>query len=85
MNLVGEMIVNRNRLARQVDFIKTLREELAFSQGRLLHEIKKFEEKYEYTLNLRRRVRSSPQPSRTRIFLSSSSTGMTTSTCCREN
>ncbi len=52
MNLVGEMIVNRNRLARQVDFIKSLREELAFSQGRLLHEIKKFEEKYEYTMNV---------------------------------
>ena len=51
MNLVGEMIVNRNRLVRQVEFIKTLREELAFSQSRLLHEIKKFEEKYEYTLN----------------------------------
>jgi len=50
MNLVGEMVVNRNRLARQVDFIKTLREELDFSQNRLLHEIKKFEEKYEYTL-----------------------------------
>jgi chemosensory pili system protein ChpA (sensor histidine kinase/response regulator) len=52
MNLVGEMIVNRNRLARQVDFIKSLREELAFSQGRLLYEIKKFEEKYEYTLSM---------------------------------
>jgi len=52
MNLVGEMVVNRNRLARQVDFIKSLREELAFSQGRLLHEIKKFEEKYEYTLSM---------------------------------
>ncbi len=51
MNLVGEMVVNRNRLARQVSFIKTLREELAFSQERLLHEIRKFEEKYEYTLN----------------------------------
>jgi len=51
MNLVGEMVVNRNRLVRQVEFIKTLREELAFSQSRLLHEIKKFEEKYEYTLN----------------------------------
>ena len=50
MNLVGEMVVNRNRLARQVDFIKTLREELDFSQNRLLHEIKKFEEKYEYTM-----------------------------------
>lgn len=50
MNLVGEMVVNRNRLARQVNFIKTLREELAFSQSRLIHEIKKFEEKYEYTL-----------------------------------
>jgi chemosensory pili system protein ChpA (sensor histidine kinase/response regulator) len=35
-----------------VDFIKSLREELAFSQGRLLHEIKKFEEKYEYTMNV---------------------------------
>ena len=50
MNLVGEMIVNRNRLARQVDLIKSLREELDFSQKRLLHEIQKFEEKYEYTL-----------------------------------
>ena len=52
MNLVGEMIVNRNGLARQVDFIKSLREELAFSQSRLMHEIKKFEEKYEYTLSV---------------------------------
>jgi len=52
MNLVGEMIVNRNRLARQVDLIKSLREELDFSQNRLLHEIKKFEEKYEYTLSI---------------------------------
>jgi chemosensory pili system protein ChpA (sensor histidine kinase/response regulator) len=52
MNLVGEMIVNRNRLAHQVDFIKSLREELAFSQSRLIHEIKKFEEKYEYTLSV---------------------------------
>lgn len=57
MNLVGEMVVNRNRLARQVDLIKSLREELAFSQNRLLHEIKKFEEKYEYTLT----VDASPQ------------------------
>jgi chemosensory pili system protein ChpA (sensor histidine kinase/response regulator) len=52
MNLVGEMIVNRNRLAHQVDFIKSLREELAFSQKRLIHEIRKFEEKYEYTLSV---------------------------------
>jgi chemosensory pili system protein ChpA (sensor histidine kinase/response regulator) len=52
MNLVGEMIVGRNRLARQVDLIKTLREELTFSQNRLLHEIKRFEEKYEYTLTV---------------------------------
>ncbi len=50
MNLVGEMVVNRNRLASQVDLIKSLREELTFSQNRLIHEIKKFEEKYEYTL-----------------------------------
>src|SRR5574337_1057474 len=52
MNLVGEMVVTRNRLARQVECIKTLREELAFSQSRLLHEIKKFEKKYEYTLSV---------------------------------
>jgi len=51
MNLVGEMIVNRNRLTRQVDLIKSLRDELAFSQGRLLQEIRNFEEKYEYTMN----------------------------------
>lgn len=51
MNLVGEMVVNRNRLVKQVELIRGLREELAFSQKRLLHEVKKFEEKYEYTLN----------------------------------
>ena len=51
MNLVGEMVVNRNKLTRQVDLIKSLRDELAFSQNRLLHEIRKFEEKYEYTMN----------------------------------
>ena len=51
MNLVGEMVVNRNRLTRQVDLIKSLRDELTFSQKRLLHEIHNFEEKYEYTLN----------------------------------
>ena len=52
MNLVGEMIVGRNRLARQVDLIKTLQEELAFTQNRLLHEIRRFEEKYEYALTV---------------------------------
>ncbi|HAK59730.1 MAG TPA: hypothetical protein DCO77_05020 [Nitrospiraceae bacterium] len=51
MNLVGEMVVNRNRLVRQVEYIKTLREELAFSQKRLLTVIKNFEDKYEFTLN----------------------------------
>jgi len=51
MNLVGEMVVNRNKLTRQVDLIKSLRDELAFSQNRLLYEIRKFEEKYEYTMN----------------------------------
>jgi len=51
MNLVGEMVVNRNKLTKQVDLIKSLRDELAFSQNRLLHEIRNFEEKYEYTLN----------------------------------
>ncbi len=51
MNLAGEMVVNRNKLTRQVDLIKSLRDELAFSQNRLLYEIRNFEEKYEYTLN----------------------------------
>ena len=51
MNLVGEMVVNRNKLTRQVDLIKSLRDELSFSQNRLLFEIRKFEEKYEYTMN----------------------------------
>jgi chemosensory pili system protein ChpA (sensor histidine kinase/response regulator) len=51
MNLVGEMVVNRNKLTKQVDLIKSLRDELAFSQNRLLYEIRKFEEKYEYTMN----------------------------------
>ena len=62
MNLVGEMIVNRNRLTRQVDLIKSLREELAFSQTRLLHEIKKFEEKYEYTLSVETPVPRMAEP-----------------------
>ncbi|MDH4161806.1 MAG: hybrid sensor histidine kinase/response regulator [Nitrospirota bacterium] len=51
MNLVGEMVVNRNKLSKQVDAIKSLRDELVFSQNRLLFEIRNFEEKYEYTLN----------------------------------
>jgi chemosensory pili system protein ChpA (sensor histidine kinase/response regulator) len=51
MNLVGEMVVNRNKLTRQVNQLKSLRDELAFSQNRLLHEIRNFEDKYEYTLN----------------------------------
>jgi chemosensory pili system protein ChpA (sensor histidine kinase/response regulator) len=67
MNLVGEMIVNRNRLTHQVDFIKSLREELAFSQSRLIREIKKFEEKYEYTLSLETPGR--PEDRRTHDFL----------------
>ena len=49
MNLVGEMVVNRNRLVKQVEYIKTLREELTFSQQRLLSVIRNFEEKYEYS------------------------------------
>lgn len=52
MNLVGEMIVNRNRLVKQVELIKSLREELSFSQKRLLAVVKGFEEKYEYTLDV---------------------------------
>lgn len=51
MNLVGEMVVNRNRLVKQVELIKELREEITFSQKRLLGVVKNFEEKYEYTLN----------------------------------
>ena len=61
MNLVGEMVVNRNKLTRQVDLIKNLRDELAFSQNRLLHEIRKFEEKYEYTMNFQAPALSGPE------------------------
>ncbi|NTW57598.1 MAG: hybrid sensor histidine kinase/response regulator [Nitrospirae bacterium] len=61
MNLVGEMVVNRNKLTRQVDLIKNLRDELAFSQSRLLHEIRKFEEKYEYTMNFQTPALSGPE------------------------
>ncbi len=60
MNLVGEMVVNRNKLTRQVDLIKSLRDELAFSQNRLLHEIRNFEEKYEYTLSFQTPAPGSP-------------------------
>jgi chemosensory pili system protein ChpA (sensor histidine kinase/response regulator) len=60
MNLVGEMVVNRNKLTKQVDLIKSLRDELAFSQNRLLHEIRNFEEKYEYTLNFQAPVPGVP-------------------------
>jgi chemosensory pili system protein ChpA (sensor histidine kinase/response regulator) len=62
MNLVGEMVVNRNRLTRQVELIKSLREELSFSQSRLLHEIRNFEEKYEYTLNFQSPVPGLERP-----------------------
>jgi chemosensory pili system protein ChpA (sensor histidine kinase/response regulator) len=61
MNLVGEMVVNRNKLTRQVDLIKNLRDELAFSQNRLLHEIRKFEEKYEYTMNFQAPTLTGPE------------------------
>jgi len=61
MNLVGEMVVNRNKLTRQVDLIKNLRDELAFSQNRLLHEIRKFEEKYEYTMNFQTPAPAGPE------------------------
>lgn len=60
MNLVGEMVVNRNKLTRQVDLIKSLRDELSFSQNRLIHEIRKFEEKYEYTMNFQAPVPAGP-------------------------
>jgi len=61
MNLVGEMVVNRNKLTRQVDLIKSLRDELTFSQNRLLSEIRKFEEKYEYTMNFQTPAPAGPE------------------------
>jgi len=61
MNLVGEMVVNRNKLTRQVDLIKSLRDELSFSQNRLLYEIRKFEEKYEYTMNFQTPAPAGPE------------------------
>ena len=50
MNLVGELVVRRNHMARQLHFIQEMREQLQFSQSRLLKVVRGFEEKYEFSL-----------------------------------
>ncbi|HEX9636558.1 MAG TPA: response regulator [Acidobacteriota bacterium] len=52
MNLVGELIINRNRLARRLDELAALNDELSFSKSRLLSIIQDFRDRYEFTRGL---------------------------------
>ena len=52
MNLVGELIINRNRLARRLEDLSGLSDELAFSKGRLLGIVQDFRDRYEFTRGL---------------------------------
>jgi len=51
MNLVGELVVNRNRLTGQLEHVKDIRDELVKSKARLLKVVKDFESKYEFSLS----------------------------------
>lgn len=51
MNLVGELVVNRNRLIGQLEHVKDIRDELVKSKARLLKVVKDFESKYEFSLS----------------------------------
>jgi chemosensory pili system protein ChpA (sensor histidine kinase/response regulator) len=59
MNLVGELVVKRNHLIQQLNYIQGVREEIQFSQSRLLKTVRGFEEKYEYNLPSRTLASSS--------------------------
>lgn len=50
MNLVGELVIKRNHLERQLHFVQAVKEQLSFSQARLLKTVRGFEEKYEFSL-----------------------------------
>lgn len=50
MNLVGEMVINRAKIDRRVDFFKFIGDELDFSRKRLAQSIREFSDKYEFTL-----------------------------------
>lgn len=50
MNLVGELVINRSKIDRRVDFFKFIGDELDFSRKRLNQAIREFSEKYEFTL-----------------------------------
>lgn len=51
MNLVGELVVNRNRLTGQLEHVKDIRDELVKSKARLLKVVKDFESKYEFSMS----------------------------------
>ena len=50
MNLVGELVIKRNHLERQLHFVQAVKEQLSFSQACLLKTVRGFEEKYEFSL-----------------------------------
>mgnify|MGYP006380620099 FL=1 len=51
MNLVGELVVNRNRRTGQLEHVKDIRDELVKSKARLLKVVKDFESKYEFSMS----------------------------------
>ncbi|MBI5042301.1 MAG: hybrid sensor histidine kinase/response regulator, partial [Nitrospirae bacterium] len=51
MNLVGELVVNRNRLIGQLEHVKDIRDELVKNKARLLKVVKDFESKYEFSMS----------------------------------
>jgi chemosensory pili system protein ChpA (sensor histidine kinase/response regulator) len=50
MNLVGELVINRAKIDRRVDFFKHIGDELDFSRRRLTQSIREFSDQYEFTL-----------------------------------
>jgi chemosensory pili system protein ChpA (sensor histidine kinase/response regulator) len=50
MNLVGELVIDRAKIDRRVDFFKHIGDELDFSRKRLTQSIREFSDQYEFTL-----------------------------------
>lgn len=49
MNLVGTLVINRNRLDQQVGYLNKVSTELNFTKGKLLKVIRDFKEKHEFS------------------------------------
>ena len=89
MNLVGELVVNRNRLTGQLEHVKDIRDELVKSKARLLKVVKDFESKYEFSMSAMSFSSTVKKPSKSEGssghvegFLSLSLTDMTTLIFC---